>query len=117
MTQEEVVRLLKKAISEGESFIVYEKQGYTQVGIARPGYPTLNITAAINLAFNLPRVNGWIKATKTEVQQHLDSLHRKQRQPMVAPQPVDFDSLTDEEKLDFIRNHPDMISAGKSHEG
>ena len=125
MKPSDIIQMLKQVISEGDSFLVIERNGYTQVGLKPKVGRIYNITSAVCFAFGLPHQGKCIKATGEVVQTLLDGLEVK-REPMVAkPAPKKiappvkedaipyFDTMSSDEVIAYIQAHPDAISASK----
>ena len=123
MKPSEIIQMLKQVRSEGDTFIIVSKSGYTQVGLKPQIGRTINITGAVRFAFDLPYQGKCIHATGEAVQALLDGLEPKRLPVAARPAPKkaapvveaipDFDTMSSEEVIAWIEAHPDDISAAK----
>ena|SRR5690348_1411054 len=121
LTPQQARSLLVQAIAEGNTFVLVQRGGYTQVGLSADGQ-TVNITAAVCLAYSLPHQGQSIIGSKEQVAKLLPMVAAKKAtpkpEPVITPVPQrakSVDEMSNEELIAYIAANPDMVSAPRSH--
>lgn len=81
MTPEQILKLLTQALRDGDKVVIVERGALVQVGLRGCDGETVNVTAAISVAFGLPHRGACIAASSADVQKHIDGLAQAKPTP------------------------------------